>query len=225
MSHKTPEEGGKEGLFRGVLNPVDRSTEVLFGLIMVMTFTNSINATDAGRADVRSMLIGALGCNLAWGIIDAVMFLMSSLAERKLSERTVQRARTADDAKTARYIIAEALPRIILPALSADDFDRIRMHLASLSADEVRARLGARDIIAALGVFLLVFLCTFPAVTPFIMMADTAIAVRVSNSIACGLLFLTGYSLGRQSGHPFRLGASMVAVGLTLVAIASVLGG
>ena len=38
---------------------------------MVLTFTGSLSVAEAGRDDVRTMLIGALGCNLAWGIIDA----------------------------------------------------------------------------------------------------------------------------------------------------------
>ncbi|MCA1371783.1 VIT1/CCC1 transporter family protein [Bradyrhizobium sp. BRP14] len=211
--------------FRGVLDPVDRSSEVLFGLIMVMTFTNSLSVAEAGRADVRSMLIGALGCNLAWGIIDAVMFFMSSMAERKLAERTVQKALTAPDEETARDIVAEALPPIIRPALSSSDLDRIRSYLARLPANEVRARPDAPDVLGALGVFLLVFLCTFPVVAPFTIMADATLALRVSNTIASGLLFLTGYSLGLHSGSPFRLGLRMVAIGLLLVAIASALGG
>ena len=50
-----------------VLDPIDRVSEVLFGLIMVLTFTGSLSVAEAGRDDVRAMLIGALGCNLAWG--------------------------------------------------------------------------------------------------------------------------------------------------------------
>ncbi|MDX0855632.1 VIT1/CCC1 transporter family protein [Sinorhizobium medicae] len=225
MSEKVPGNGGSKRLFYGVLNPVERSNEVLFGLIMVMTFTNSLSTTEAGRADVRSMLIGAVGCNLAWGIIDAVMYFMSSMAERKLSERTVHRVRTADDVEAAREIVAEALPGIILPALSSEDLERIRRHLASLPDDEVRARPTTRDVISALGVFLLVFFCTFPVVFPFIVMTDALAAVSVSNAIATALLFLAGYTLGRHSGHPVRLALAMVAIGLILVALASALGG
>jgi hypothetical protein len=65
-----------------VLEASDRTAEVLFGLIMVLTFTGSLSVADAGRADVRAMLIGALGCNLAWGIIDGVLYLMTALAEK-----------------------------------------------------------------------------------------------------------------------------------------------
>src|SRR5512141_114334 len=67
---------------RRALDPVDRVAEVLFGLIMVLTFTGSLSVAEAGRDDVRAMLVGALGCNLAWGIIDAVLFLMGSLADK-----------------------------------------------------------------------------------------------------------------------------------------------
>ena len=56
-----------------VLEPIDRISEVLFGLIMVLTFTGSLSVAEADRGEVRTMLIGALGCNIAWGIIDAVL--------------------------------------------------------------------------------------------------------------------------------------------------------
>ncbi len=56
-----------------LLEPSERIAEVLFGLIMVLTFTGSLSVAEAGRDDVRTMLIGALGCNIAWGVIDGVL--------------------------------------------------------------------------------------------------------------------------------------------------------
>ena len=50
---------------RRVLEPSERIAEVLFGLIMVLTFTGSLSVTEAARADIQAMLIGALGCNVA----------------------------------------------------------------------------------------------------------------------------------------------------------------
>lgn len=61
---------------------MQRVSEVLFGLIMVLTFTGSLEVATAGRSDVRVMLVAALGCNLAWGIIDGGMYLMGTLHER-----------------------------------------------------------------------------------------------------------------------------------------------
>jgi hypothetical protein len=65
-----------------ILEPIDRISEALFGLIMVLAFTGSLSVAQAGRQDIRAMVIGALGCNLAWGLIDAIMYLMGCLADR-----------------------------------------------------------------------------------------------------------------------------------------------
>ena len=65
-----------------VLSPVDRVSEVLFGLFMALTFVGAISVAESGRAEVRSLLAAALGCNLAWGLVDAVMYLVRTVAER-----------------------------------------------------------------------------------------------------------------------------------------------
>ena len=65
-----------------ILDPVDRASEILFGLIMALTFTCSLSVAQAGESEVRTMLMGALGCNLAWGVIDGVFYLMARLVER-----------------------------------------------------------------------------------------------------------------------------------------------
>jgi hypothetical protein len=48
-------------------------------------------------------------------------------------------------------LIAEALPPIILPALSAPDIGRIRLHLVNFAAEQMDQRLGRRDYLGAWG--------------------------------------------------------------------------
>ena len=67
---------------RRVLDPLERTSEILFGIIMVLTFTGSIRVADAGREDLRTVLAGAIGCNLAWGLVDAAMYLMATFIAR-----------------------------------------------------------------------------------------------------------------------------------------------
>ena len=93
-----------------VLDPMDRVSEVLFGLIMVLTFTGSLSVAQAGRTEIRTMLLGALGCNLAWGIIDGVFYLMGCLAEKGRLILTLRAVRNAADPQAAQRIIADALP-------------------------------------------------------------------------------------------------------------------
>src|SRR5438552_17414670 len=94
----------------GVLDPIDRVSEVLFGLIMVLTFTGSLSVAEAGRESIRTMLIGALGCNLAWGIIDGVFYPMGCLAERGRGVLAFRSTHKATDPKEAQRVIADALP-------------------------------------------------------------------------------------------------------------------
>src|ERR1051325_12023723 len=88
-----------------VLDPIDRVSEVLFGLIMVRTFTGSLSVAEAGRDDVRTMLIGALGCNIAWGVIDGVLYLMGCLAERGRNLATYRAARKTIVPQRARELV------------------------------------------------------------------------------------------------------------------------
>ena len=210
---------------RNALDPVSRSTELLFGLIMVLTFTASLNAAEAGRIEVRVMLIAALGCNLPWGLIDAVMYLLSTRGERAFAARTLAEVRGAETPEAARSVITGALPPVILPALTTDDLDRIRAHVASLPDMGPAPRLGSADYLAATAVFLLVFVGTLPVVIPFIFFRDPQIALWISHAVAIALLFLTGWSLGRHWGRAWQVGISMVVVGLALVAVALALGG
>ena len=95
---------------RRVLDSTERASEILFGLIMVLTFTGSLSAATAGREEVRTMLIGALGCNLAWGLVDAVMYLMNTLSERGRDLLTLRRVRQAAGPEEASRLIVETLP-------------------------------------------------------------------------------------------------------------------
>jgi hypothetical protein len=96
-----------------VLDPIDRISEMLFGLIMALTFTLTLGVLTADDIQVRTMLIGALGCNLAWGIIDASVFLMARFNERGRNILKLWAVRKATDPDTAHGIIADALPPLL----------------------------------------------------------------------------------------------------------------
>jgi len=209
-----------------VLEPIERVSEVLFGLIMVLTFTGSLSAAESGRAEIRTMLIGALGCNLAWGLIDGIMYLMACLSAGAQNARTVLAVRAAATAEEAHRIIAGALPSVVAPVLQPAELERIRRHLNQLPEPVARPGLQRRDWRGALGVALLVFLSTFPVVLPFVFMENAMQALRWSNGIAIAMLFLTGYSFGRCAGRsPWLTGIAMVVLGGVLVGITIALGG
>jgi VIT1/CCC1 family predicted Fe2+/Mn2+ transporter len=209
-----------------VLDPIDRVSEVLFGLIMVLTFTGSLSIAEAGREDIRIMLIAALGCNLAWGIIDGVLYLMGCLAEKSRELLALHAIRRTSEPHKAQQLVLNTLPATIAEVLLPAELDTICQRLRAIPALPERSKLVKDDWWGALGVFLLVFLSTFPVVIPFVFMRDALPALRLSNLIAVVMLFGTGFVFARITGrHPWVMGAVMVALGLILVGITMALGG
>jgi len=209
-----------------VLDPIERVSEVLFGLIMVLTFTGSLSAATAGHAEVRTMLIGALGCNIAWGVIDALLYLLGRLAEEGGKLASFQALHAAADPREGQRLIADALPPVVASALTPDQLEAVRQRLLQVPEPSGRATLGRDDWRGALGVFLLVFVSTLPVVIPFVLMQDTIRALRVSNAVAVSMLFFCGYAVGRLTRyHPWLTGLAMVLLGSGLVAMTMALGG
>jgi hypothetical protein len=221
----TPNPHAAAGVRDRILDPMDRASEILFGLIMVLTFTLSISVTEASREDVHAVLLGALGCNLAWGTIDAVMYLMGVQGQRRLDHAALSTIRGERDPATGRVLVANQLPPLFVPALTDADLERIRVHLAALSESVPKQGCYRTDALAAFGVFLLVFLCVLPVALPFLFFDDLAFAMRTSNAVAVVLLFLTGFTFGQQVGRPWRTGILMVLIGVAMVAVAMALGG
>jgi hypothetical protein len=211
---------------RRVLDPSERIAEVLFGLIMVLTFTGSLSIAESGRDDVRTMLIGALGCNIAWGIIDGVLYLMGCLAERGRNLLIYRAIHSAPDAAVAGTVLAEALPPVVQSVMEPSELERLSERLRRLPGAPGRARLRADDWKGALGVFLIVFLSTFPVAIPFMLMDDAMRALRMSNGVAVVMLFIAGFAYGRAVGwSPFIVGLAMVLLGAGLVSMTMALGG
>ena len=161
-----------------ILEPMDRISEILFGLIMALTFTLTLGVVTVDRIQVRTMLLAALGCNLAWGIIDASVFLMARFNQRARNVMQLRAVRTAADIADAHRIIANALPPVLGTVLPPDQLELMRQRLLQLPEPE-RPRLTKRDGLGAMGICLLSFLSTFPIVIPFILTSDVRLALRL----------------------------------------------
>ncbi len=132
---------------------------------------------------------------------------MGCLAEKGRGLLAFRAARKATDPKEAQRLIADALPPVIASILQPAELETMSRRLQELPEPPKHARLRQDDWLGAVGVFLLVFLCTFPVVIPFIFMHNAGPALRVSNAIAIVMLFLTGYAFGRMTGrHPWLIG-------------------
>jgi len=228
-----PGAGGPEALAlrlaaahdRSVLDPVERFSEIAFGLVMVLTFTGALSVVESGREEVREMLVAALGCNVAWGVVDGVMYVVTTLVARARLRNVIGGIRAASP-EGARAIVLAALPEGIALVTDASEADRIAARVRALPEPPHAPLVGWADLRAALVACFLVVIATFPPTLPFLLMHEVHLALRVSNAAAVVSLFLAGYSLGRATGvRPWALGAAMVLVGGALVALTIALGG
>lgn len=207
-----------------VLDPLDRVSEIVFGVLMALSITGSLSVATAGRSEIRTMLLTALGCNLAWGLTDAVMYLVSAATERHRQVTLLTQVRATRDESEARRRIADALPEEIADGADSEALEAIRRRL--VTAPVPRPGLGREDFEGALGVFVLVVAATFPVVVPFLLIDEPTHALRVSNLLGLVTLFVGGAMLGGYAGWRWwRSGLAMTAVGVVLVVVIIALGG
>jgi len=208
------------------LEPMERIAEILFGVIMTLTFTCTLAVQTADRLQVRTMLIGALGCNLAWGIIDAGVYLITRINIESRKIAAVRAIREAVDGSAARQILGSSLHPLLASALSKDQMELIRQNLRQMPEPLERYRLTKRDWLGAGSICLLCFLSTLPIALPFIFVSEARLALRVSNAVALAMLALCGYAFGYRSGiSPWVTALLMVAFGAAMVGVAIALGG
>ena len=211
---------------RRLLDPVDRVSEILFGLIMVLTSTNTLSVATAGRAEIGTMIMGALGCNLAWGFIDAALYVMGCLNERGRDLLMLRAVRRPVSPEETKRLISDSLPEFAgigpVGGRGAGDAAEAR----SLPEPPARPGLTKEDALRAAGICLLVFVSTFPAVIPFLFIGEVRPALRLSNAVAIVMMFLCGYVFARCTGlRPWPTGLLMVAIGCAMVGVAIALGG
>ncbi|CAG9259664.1 VIT1/CCC1 transporter family protein [Paraburkholderia unamae] len=222
-SHARQDESEKR---EPVLNTVDRVTELCFGLFMALTFVGAVKAVSTGEDLGRKMFFSALGCNLAWGLADAVMFLVRTLADRGQRLTLALTVKRERDPAAAVRSLRDALPRALEPLVDDAELELIRVRLAAVPTLPPRAHLVRNDLLGALGIFLLVVVSTFPVALPFLVVRDHVTALVISRVLTLAMLFGAGYALGRYTGAgALRAGLAMTVLGVVLTAAIIALGG
>lgn len=213
------------------LDPGSHMSEALFGLIMTLTFTLGADLVieAQGREGARQMVIGILGCNLAWGVIDGVLYVLGCAFEHGRLRRIGHEMHAAPGPLRARQLVAAELDEMLLPLTDAPQRDALYAAIAQ------RVRAGAiappkpvtrKDLLGGLESGLLVFACSVPAVLPFLLFDEPRFALRASNTILLALLYYLGHRHARHTlARPWIAGLVFVVVGLLLVALAIALGG
>jgi hypothetical protein len=223
-------EVSRSSLMDRYLDPASSLGEVMFGLIMTLTFTlgAGIIIEDEGREGARQLLIALIGCNIAWGIIDAALYLVGQLFNRGQRRRLVAAVRHASTEKTAIMLVANELDELLQNVTSAIERESLYRHIAEkLRSVSAKVEVVTKsDFFGAAASFWLVALASLPAAIPFLFIDEARVALRVSNAILLATLFITGYWWARYTlGKAWLVGLCFLMGGTALVLIAIALGG
>jgi len=211
------------------LDPADSLGEVLFGLIMALTFTLGASLlTKRDSLPARELVVAMIGCNVAWGIIDGALYLIGSVFSRNRRVHFVQRLRRTTNEAAAMAAVSEEFGLEDEPDLPAEDraaFHRVVLDIMRHAGTE-RARLRPQDYKAAVLIAVIVAFTAVPGTLPFLVLGDNPVALRLANLIQISLLFLVGFRLARHSsGNPWFTGFAIAALCIALVAVSVALGG
>jgi hypothetical protein len=209
------------------LDPDESLGEVLFGLIMALTFTLGAGLLTQ-REEMRGLLVAMIGCNVAWGIIDGTLYLIGSVFSRNQRIHFARKLRTTTSEAEAMAAIREEFGLEDEPDMPAEDrtaFHRVILDIMRHAGTE-RARLRPRDFGAAAIIAVLVTLTALPGIVPFLVFNDAYLALRSANFIQLCLLFLVGFRWARHTGaNPWSTGLAIAGLCIALVVAAVALGG
>jgi hypothetical protein len=214
---------------RRYLDPASRLGEILFGLIMVLTVTLTASFTVAdGKKGVRQLLLAAIGSNVAWGIIDASMYIMNAMVVRRGKIRLVKAVQRASDPEVALALVRDRVEPELQELLGPEKAEAFSKSVVRLIVGaQIREKiLTKEDFYGALASFWLVFVSCLPAAIPFLIFSEPQVALRASNFLLIAGLFYVGQKWADYAGkNRVAVGLAMVAVGLMLVGVAVLLGG
>ena len=217
-------------LMHRYLDPSTSLAEILFGLIMTLTFTLGAGMViqDQGREGARQLLVAVVGCNVAWGIIDGALYVLGQLFMRGRIRRLARSVHNVPDDRSATDVVAKELDGFFAEITQAAERNALYLRVAN----HLRARpvpgnsVRKEDLLGAFTSFWLVVMTCVPAAIPFLLIDNARLALRVSNAILLALLFIAGCLWARYTlGKPWLVGLGFLIGGAALVGVAIALGG
>src|SRR5262245_537445 len=215
-------------LLAGSLKPNESLTQLVSGLIVVLTFTLAASVATGG-GQPRSAFVGAIAANLSWGIINAVLYVMDSAFDRNRQIRIARAIASTADEAAALSAIRNELDPYLVSVTRVDDREQLYRNVRSaLTHGHLprRTEFLRDDMMGALAVFFLTLAATVPAILPLLIIDHPWLALRVSNGLVIGSLFFVGYHWPKYiDANPWLAGFGLTALGMALVVVAVIIGG
>jgi len=237
-SHRNRQQSTPKESFLGrLLDPIDRLSETIFSILILLTFTLAFSIIKLGANPAQpipstyviELMIGAAGATLAWGLIDGIMYALLSMFARGESHRLLQYLQAATTEEEGIEIVAGELDHILEPITGKEQrrmlYQDVLEHLREGQPQPVR--LSREDIAGGFGSVLVAVLAVLPSFVPLLLFHNNpALAIRASNVVSFFMLFIAGYQWGKYTGsNTWATGLLLAGIGAVMVLIAIPLGG
>jgi uncharacterized membrane protein YdcZ (DUF606 family) len=214
----------KKGLL-GVLSVDKQSSEALYGIILTLTTTASLRVVAGQNIDARGLFAATLTTSIAWGFVDAVMYLINVLLARARERKVLDDLRQAPTEEAFRELLRGTTSKDVVDHVKPKVMAHLRGFLAE-QPERAKPGLRRRDYGAALMIWLVVCGIALPVAVPFLLFDSPRTAVRVSQVAAIVIMFVLGMRLGHWTGkNPVIAGVISAAVGMLIAVACLALGG
>jgi hypothetical protein len=207
--------------------PEDRMAEVICGLVMVLSFT-AATASIFENTTSHALLIAILGCNISWGIVDGVTYVLGNLLNRGARARLILQIKSAPDDPHVSQAIAARIENVIGELLTPQQSEQVLQWIiqGASQAEAQPTHLRKEDLYTALACFAIVFGAAIPVLVPFLLIKDEVVALRVSNGLILAMLFAIGWRWAPFANmNRLATGLGLLSLGVVLVLITVALGG
>jgi hypothetical protein len=226
----------KEGFLARLLDPLDRLVEGIYSVLIVLTFTLAARAVQVQSGEVADgskillqLFVAALGCAVAWGLIDGAMYVLTCVFERGKDRRLYRLVRNASSRDEGVAVLADELDDNMSTLAKPADRGEIYAALYDrlLSSPPPRGGFEKADFAGGFGVFLVALGAALPVLLPLIVLPGSVeFRIRASNFVAFVMLFGMGYRWGQYAGgKPFLTGLMLLILGIIMMVVAIPLGG
>lgn len=210
------------------ISPSAVLAELVYGTITALAVTNTLWYALRGSPDAdTTLIIAALGANAAWGVADAMIYLLTVMVENRRAYNLAVSVRTMDH-EEAMTAITDDFSGTVLHTMDEDERDIWvnAVHAKLKRIEPHMQRLTINDGFGALSCFLISIAAAVPVLIPHLFTSDVQTAVIMGNVIGLVMMFVLGFVwAGRMRGPRWQAGLIMVIIGVTILTVVTLIGG
>lgn len=204
------------------LSFADRTSEIAFAVMMVIIINGYVALSDLNSGFAYIVIVNLGACAL-WGIIDGLIYAVSSSIERNSNRNKLLAIKTAAKDESILSGVKKSLDETFLKGLDDEAKENISKEIIKHAphTDWVKSKVITKDEamgwLSIIGIYMFV---GFLLALPFLVLHDKILAWFISNVFGVSWLFWYGAQLGKISGkNRWVFGVLMAAISIAFLAL------